>query len=60
MEWIFVLIGFLIGYFSNLTVNINKAEKKEEAPTEYNESMVNELPPDVRAYYDKTDGYNKF
>lgn len=57
------IIGYAIGLLQHgIRVNINhKVKEKEiETPTEYNNSFVDEMPEEIRNYYDQTQGMNKF
>lgn len=56
-----LIVMYLLGRFSGgVTITINKNEQQPEIPAEYNESLVDELAPEVRNYYDNTNGLNKF
>lgn len=51
-------VGYVMGYLSKgITVNVNR---KEDIPEGYNESLANELDPQVRQYLDQNNGLNKF
>lgn len=64
MEIIFtIFIAFACGIalgFTHKGINITINHKEKEAPKEYNESLVDELDPKMREYYDRTNGLNKF
>jgi hypothetical protein len=54
-----LLVGYVIGLVQKgITVNIN--HKDREIPTQYNESLVQELPDEVKQYYHETNGFNKY
>jgi hypothetical protein len=56
-------IGILIGWFSRLTITINHhqiEQPKNQIEIAYNESMAEHLDPEIRRYYDNTNGLNKF
>jgi hypothetical protein len=58
---VILLIGYFMGYSAKgITININKNEDSNLLPTEYNESVVDALDPEVRSYYEQTNGLNKF
>lgn len=63
-----VIVGiFLIGYLTgmttkgfNITITHKEAEKPAPIPPEdvkYNQSTAKMLPPEVQAYYEKTNGF---
>lgn len=59
MTAIYLVVGFLIGYFSkgiNITV-FNKEEDVKEQ--EYNESPVNMIDPEHRQYLERNHGLIK-
>lgn len=54
---LFMVVSFLMGYFSKgISVTINHNNKQEEISTEYNESLVDELPNEVKQYYNEHKG----
>jgi hypothetical protein len=54
-------VSFLLGRVSVGAPMIEvKISNKSDAPNEYNESLADELDPEVRNYYDHTNGLNKF
>lgn len=62
-EALIVLAVYVLGYWTGkLQKGITIAIKNDESdvPTEYNESLADELPPEIKSYYDKNRGYNRF
>jgi hypothetical protein len=58
-----ILTGFLLGVLSkgSFSININHKEVKEiDQEIQYNESTLSELDPEVKQYYESTNGLNKF
>jgi hypothetical protein len=59
---LYLFLGLVIGYVMGLIhkgIHIH-VDKKQEIPKEYNESLVNLLPPEVQQYYHSTNGQNRF
>lgn len=56
-----LVVGYVIGLLQRgIQITINNKEKETEYPTEYNNSHVDEMPEEIRNYYDQTQGMNKF
>jgi hypothetical protein len=61
---IILVIGFFAGTLTkgvHININTNKKESVS-APSEkpvYNPSTIDELPDEIRSYYDQTKGFNK-
>lgn len=55
------VVGFVIGMTAKgFHIHINHSDKKEEIISEdkeYNQSTIDELPEEVKMYYDKTKGF---
>lgn len=57
-------VGFLMGKTTQgININITHKEAEKETPTikeptkEYNQSTINELPEEIRHYYEKNNGF---
>lgn len=55
-----VILGFMLGTLYKGGLNINITRKQPETEVSYNESMIDELDPEIRQYYDNNNGLNKF
>lgn len=62
-----IIIAFALGLVSGqllkvtITINHNQIKGVEEVKEiKFNESMADELDPEVRSYYDHNNGLNKF
>lgn len=58
MEFVIpLLVGYIVG-LAQRGVHVHLHDKKNEVPTEYNQSInANE---EIKAYYEQTGGINKF
>lgn len=63
VEMLICLVFFIAGFGLALVskgINININQGIPNQKIDYNESTVEHLDPEVRLYYDKTNGINKF